>query len=154
MNDNLKLQNQLCHRFYTVSNAFSRAYRPLLSQLGITYPQYVVMMALWEQDGIAINELLKRTHIDGGAMSLILKKLQAKGLISVIEGKKDKRSRYVYLSEAGAEAREQAADIPQQMRCQFEKLNSEEIKQLYTLIDKLSDNLQEILCARQSPSGS
>ena len=69
MSELLKLENQLCHRFYTLSNAFTRAYRPLLKALDITYPQYVTLMALWETDHITIAELLDRTAIDGGAMS-------------------------------------------------------------------------------------
>ncbi len=76
MSELLKLENQLCHRFYTLSNAFTRAYRPLLKALDITYPQYVTLMALWETDDITIAELLEKTVIDGGAMSLILKKLK------------------------------------------------------------------------------
>lgn len=79
MSELLKLENQLCHRFYTLSNAFTRAYRPLLKTLDITYPQYVTLMALWENDDITIANLLEVTDIDGGAMSLILKKLEAKG---------------------------------------------------------------------------
>ena len=74
--DTLKLESQLCHRFYTLSNAFTRAYRPMLKSLDITYPQYVVMMALWEQSNVTIAELLDKTVIDGGAMTLILKKLE------------------------------------------------------------------------------
>ena len=73
----LKLKNQLCHRLYMASNSIVRAYRELLSVLNITYPQYVVMMALWEQDKITIAQLVEKTAIDGGAMTQILKKIQS-----------------------------------------------------------------------------
>ena len=70
----LQLKNQLCHRLYMASNSIVRAYREPLSDLNITYPQYVVMMALWEQDKVTIAELVKKTAIDGGAMTQILRR--------------------------------------------------------------------------------
>ncbi len=73
--EQLKLKNQLCHRLYMASNSIARAYREPLSELNITYPQYVVMMALWEQDEVTIAELVAKTAIDGGAMTQILKKM-------------------------------------------------------------------------------
>ncbi|WP_414829919.1 MarR family winged helix-turn-helix transcriptional regulator [Alteromonas sp. H39] len=146
MSDALKLENQLCHRFYTVSNAFSRAYRPLLKSLDITYPQYVVMMALWEQDDITISELLRRTRIDGGAMTLILRKLQDKGYLALIADKHDKRSRRVTLTKTGADAKAHAKNIPHQMVCNLNTLTADEAIQLRDLIDKLSDCLDKPVC--------
>lgn len=146
MSDALKLENQLCHRFYAVSNAFTRAYRPLLSALDITYPQYVVMMALWEHDGIPIAQLLEKTRIDGGAMSLMLKKLEAKGYIQVRPHEKDKRSRCVYLTDTGMHAKETAEPIPQQMLCKVDGLSRDEANMLIHLIDKLSDSLDGAIC--------
>ncbi|KKM18622.1 hypothetical protein LCGC14_1663810, partial [marine sediment metagenome] len=80
----LKLDNQLCHRLYMASNSVVRAYRDALNALELTYPQYVVMMALWEEDKITIAQLLKKTAIDGGAMTQILKKMTDKQLLVVI----------------------------------------------------------------------
>lgn len=146
MSDALKLENQLCHRFYTVSNAFSRAYRPLLKSLDITYPQYVVLMALWEQDDIPISALLRRTRIDGGAMTLILRKLQDKGYLALNADPHDKRSRRVRLTKVGTDARTQAETIPLQMVCNLNSLTAEEAIQLRDLIDKLSDCLDKSVC--------
>lgn len=146
MSDALKLENQLCHRFYTVSNAFSRAYRPLLKSLDVTYPQYVVLMALWEQDNIAISELLRRTRIDGGAMTLILRKLQDKGYLALIADEHDKRSRRVTLTKAGRDAKQLAKTIPHQMVCNLNSLTAEEAIQLRDLIDKLSNSLDKPVC--------
>ncbi|WP_218310264.1 MarR family winged helix-turn-helix transcriptional regulator [Alteromonas antoniana] len=146
MSDALKLENQLCHRFYTVSNAFSRAYRPLLKSLDITYPQYVVLMALWEQDDIPISELLRRTRIDGGAMTLILRKLQDKGYLDLVADPHDKRSRRVKLTKGGSDARVQAESIPHQMVCNLNSLTADEAVQLRDLIDKLSDCLDKSVC--------
>ena len=124
MSEALKLENQLCHRFYTLSNAFTRAYRPLLAALDITYPQYVVMMALWEQDDVTIAGLLNKTLIDGGAMSLILKKLEQKGLLTVKQDEKDKRVKKVLLTEAGRAAKTTAEAVPAQMLCKFQGMTT------------------------------
>jgi len=133
----LKLENQLCHRFYTLSNAFTRAYRPLLKTLDITYPQYVTLMALWENDGMTIAELLARTAIDGGAMSLMLKKLESKGFLQVIKDEHDKRAKRVMLTERGKEAKATAEHVPQQMLCKLQGMTAEESYQLKSLLDKL-----------------
>ncbi|AEF04371.1 MarR family winged helix-turn-helix transcriptional regulator [Alteromonas naphthalenivorans] len=135
--DTLKLESQLCHRFYTLSNAFTRAYRPLLKSLDITYPQYVVMMALWEQSNVTIAELLDKTVIDGGAMTLILKKLEQKELLSVVKDEHDKRVRRVVLSKAGENAKLKALDVPAQMLCKLDGMSKTEAKQLVVLMDKL-----------------
>tara|TARA_B100000700_G_scaffold126288_1_gene141341 strand:- start:265 stop:723 length:459 start_codon:yes stop_codon:yes gene_type:complete len=147
MTDNaLKLDYQLCHRFYTVANAFTRAYRPLLRELDITYPQYVVLMALWEKDQITIHQLLEKTHIDGGAMSLILKKLTQKSFVQVIHDQHDKRVKRVVLSDYGKKAKHIAQKIPQQMRCNLKNVSDEEGMELIRLIDKVSDDLHTTLC--------
>lgn len=135
--DSLKLESQLCHRFYTLSNAFTRAYRPLLKSLDITYPQYVVMMALWEKSNVTIAELLDKTVIDGGAMTLILKKLEQKELLSVVKDEHDKRVRRVVLSKAGENAKLKALDVPAQMLCKLDGMSKTEAKQLVVLMDKL-----------------
>lgn len=137
MSELLKLENQLCHRFYTLSNAFTRAYRPLLKTLDITYPQYVTLMALWENDGMTIAELLARTAIDGGAMSLMLKKLESKGFLQVIKDEHDKRAKRVMLTKRGKEAKATAELVPQQMLCKLQGMTAEESYQLKSLLDKL-----------------
>ncbi|MDC8830111.1 MarR family winged helix-turn-helix transcriptional regulator [Alteromonas gilva] len=135
--DLLKLDNQLCHRFYAVSNAFTRAYRPLLKELDITYPQYLVMLALWETQPLAISALVDKCRIDAGALTLILKKLQQKNLIAIIPSDNDRRVKQVMLTETGVSAKAQAVAIPKQLLCQIQNLNMSEIQQLTTLIDKL-----------------
>ncbi len=137
MSEFLKLENQLCHRFYTLSNAFTRAYRPLLKALDITYPQYVTLMALWETDGITIAELLERTAIDGGAMSLILKKLEDKKFLTVTKDETDKRVKRVKLTKVGKEKKQLAEDVPAQMLCKLNGMSTEESRTLKMLLDKL-----------------
>jgi len=143
--DHLLLDEQLCHRVYVLSNAITRAYRPLLKDLDITYPQYVVMMALWEQDDIVINQLLEKTLIDAGAMSLILKKLQAKSLISLNSSDIDKRIKVLKLTTQGKSLKKLAMGIPAQLMCRASSLSEEELNTLKSLTDKLnSDLLREI----------
>lgn len=142
----IRLDHQLCHRFYVVSNAFTRAYRPLLAHLDITYPQYVVLMALWEQDGISIAQLLERTKVDGGAMSLILKKLEAKNYVALEAAPEDKRVKLIRLTSTAQKARLDAMEVASSMRCNFKTLTAEEAGQLMFLIDKLSSDLSSSLC--------
>lgn len=139
--DQLLLSNQICHRAYVLSNAITRAYRPLLAPLDITYPQYVVMMALWEQDNIEINQLLKKTLIDAGAMSLMLKKLQTKSLLSVSASEADKRIKVVALTDKGRSLRYLAQEIPSKIKCCAPSLTLAEINTFKTIADKLNSDL-------------
>ncbi|WP_370243428.1 MarR family winged helix-turn-helix transcriptional regulator [Marisediminitalea sp.] len=135
--DLLKLENQLCHRFYSVSNAFTRAYRPLLKSLDITYPQYLVMMALWEQDNVTISQLVEKCRVDAGALTLILQKLAQKAFIVIKPSQHDKRVKEVVLTEKGQATKSEALQIPKQLLCQLQNLDAGEMQQLKVLIDKL-----------------
>lgn len=139
--EQLKLKNQLCHRLYMASNSIARAYREPLEALNLTYPQYVVMMALWEQDKITIARLLEKTAIDGGAMTQILKKMTDKSLLAVVKDEQDKRKRLVQLTASGQALKIEAADIPRQIACQFESVNTEQVQQLMQLLDLVVDDL-------------
>lgn len=141
--DQLTLKNQLCHRLYMASNSIVRAYRELLSELNITYPQYVVMMALWEQDKITIAELLEKTAIDGGAMTQILKKMADKNLLNIVKDQKDKRKRLVRLTQQGQALKTEAVNIPNKISCKFASIDSEQAKQLMQLLDCVVNDLAE-----------
>jgi DNA-binding MarR family transcriptional regulator len=139
----LKLKNQLCHRLYMASNSIVRAYRELLSELNITYPQYVVMMALWEKDKITIAELVEKTAIDGGAMTQILKKMADKSLLNIVKDQQDKRKRLVQLTQQGQALKIEAVNIPNKISCQFNSIDSEQVKQLMQLLDLVVNDLGE-----------
>lgn len=141
MNDQLKLSNQICHRFYKATNAITRAYKPYLNQLDITYPQYLVLMALWEKDSVEVSQVQQQTQIDAGALTLILKKLVAKNVIVLLSAEHDKRVKLVKLTDKGKAMESDAADIPKQLRCQFPEFSDAEINQLVILLDKLNSNL-------------
>jgi len=137
----LKLDNQICHRLYMASNSIVRTYREALTALDLTYPQYVVMMALWEKDKISINELLTKTAIDGGAMTQILKKMTEKQLLHVIKDEHDKRKRVIQLQPAGTQLQLKAESIPAQIRCKFPSISESEATQLISLLDKINSDL-------------
>ena len=139
----LKLKNQLCHRLYVASNSIVRAYRELLSDLNLTYPQYVVMMALWEQDKITIAELVEKTAIDGGAMTQILKKMADKSLLIIVKDQQDKRKRLVQLTQQGQALKIEAVNIPNKISCKFNSIDSEQVKQLMQLLDLVVNDLGE-----------
>ena len=141
--DQLKLKNQLCHRLYMASNSIVRAYREPLNELDITYPQYVVMMALWEQDEVTIAELLRQTAIDGGAMTQLLKKMTDKWLLEIIKDDQDKRQRFVKLTPKGQSLKLKAVDIPTKIGCKFTSLDSEQTQQLIRLLDLVVMDLSE-----------
>lgn len=112
----LLLRNQLCHSLYSASNAMVRAYRPLLAPLGLTYPQYLVMLALWEHDTLAlrvpIKQLVEDTRLDPGTLTPILKRLEHKALILRCKGVADERQWLIGLTPDGRSLREPAEDIP------------------------------------------
>lgn len=138
----LKLENQLCHRLYMASNSIVRAYREPLNGLNITYTQYIVMMALWEQDKITIAELLEKTAIDGGAMTQILKKMTDKGLLEIIKDEQDKRKRLVQLTKQGQALKLKAVNIPNEIGYKFESIDSEQAIKLRQLLDLVVSDLR------------
>ena len=141
--EQLTLKNQLCHRLYMASNSIVRAYREPLIKLNITYPQYVVMMALWEQDKITIAALVEKTAIDGGAMTQILKKMADKGLLEIIKDQHDKRKRLVELTQHGQALKIKAVTIPNEISCRFNSIDSMQANQLMQLLDLVVDDLAD-----------
>ncbi|MHB9862287.1 MarR family winged helix-turn-helix transcriptional regulator [Streptomyces sp. YIM S03343] len=108
----LLLQDQLCFALYAASRAVIARYRPLLDELGLTYPQYLVMLVLWEQDSISVRELGTALHLESSTLSPLLKRLEAGGLISRERRTEDERSVAVRLTQSGANLRESASRVP------------------------------------------
>ena len=113
----LQLGNQLCLALYSATNALTRAYRPLLVPLDLTYPQYLVMLALWEQDGVSVSDICARTRLDTGTVTPLLKRLAAKGLLERGRSDSDERRRVITLTAAGQSLRQAADEIPYRMAC-------------------------------------
>ena len=113
--EELTLDEALCFALYSASRALTGFYRPLLDELGITYPQYLVLLALWERDGVPVGALAERVRLDYGTLSPLLKRLQTAGLISRERREDDERSVTVSLTEAGRALRARADCIPQEV---------------------------------------
>lgn len=108
----LLLGNQLCFAAYSTAHAFNRAYKPHLDALGLTYPQYLVMLVLWEGDGTTVKEIGERLHLDSGTLTPLLKRLEAAGLVSRRRDATDERQVRIGLTEAGRSLKDQARTIP------------------------------------------
>jgi len=108
----LLLDNQLCFALYSASLAMTKLYKPLLDELGLTYPQYLAMLALWERDGVTVSSLGERLSLDSGTLTPLLKRLEAAGLVARIRDVADERRVHVSLTAAGRKLKARAQKIP------------------------------------------
>jgi DNA-binding MarR family transcriptional regulator len=108
----LLLDNQLCFALYSASLAMTKLYKPLLDELGLTYPQYLAMLVLWERDGLMVSELGERLYLDSGTLTPLLKRLEAAGLIARIRDLEDERRVHISLTAAGRKLKARAQKIP------------------------------------------
>jgi DNA-binding MarR family transcriptional regulator len=111
--ESLLLDNQLCFALHSTSLLMTKVYKPLLQSLGLTYPQYLAMMVLWEEDGLTVGEISNRLLTDPGSLTPLLKRLEAEGLLSRTRSREDERVVVVELTDAGRALRDKAMDIPQ-----------------------------------------
>ena len=112
VNQALQLDNQLCFALYSTSLAMTKLYKPLLVEMGLTYPQYLAMLALWQQDGLMVSELGERLYLDSGTLTPLLKRLEAAGLVARIRAVDDERRVHISLTAAGRRLKAKAAKIP------------------------------------------
>jgi DNA-binding MarR family transcriptional regulator len=115
--DWLALDHQLCFALYAASLAMTKAYKPLLSPLGITYPQYLVLLVLWEGDGITVSQLGERLTLDSGTLTPLLKRLESLGLVRRLRDAADERRVLLHLTPAAVALRDQAVAVPQAIAC-------------------------------------
>jgi len=117
--ENLKLENQLCFRLYSLTKLMNRHYNPVLKKLGLTYSQYLVMLVLWENNNtssaISVKQLGEKLDLDSGTLSPLLKRLEKQALLSRIRNSVDERSVVIKLTDSGCQLKAQAQDIPAQM---------------------------------------
>ena len=111
-NQALLLDNQLCFALYSTSLAMTKLYKPLLDELGLTYPQYLVMLVLWERDGLMVSELGERLFLDSGTLTPLLKRLESAGLIARVRAVEDERRVHITLTAAGRKLKARAQKIP------------------------------------------
>ncbi|MBW3695565.1 MarR family transcriptional regulator [Vibrio sp. T187] len=136
----IKLENQICFPLYSAANAVIRSYRPLLEELDLTYSQYLVMMVLWDKNGINVKELGSKLSLDSGTLTPLLKRLEAKGIVLRKRGEHDERVRELFLTEQGLELKEKAKQVPKAMRCKF-NLELDELLELKRLCEKVMKTL-------------
>ena len=108
----LQLDNQLCFALYSASLAMTKVYKPLLDELGLTYPQYLAMLVLWERDGLMVSELGDKLTLDSGTLTPLLKRLEISGYVSRIRAVEDERRVYITLTSSGRKLKTRAAKIP------------------------------------------
>ncbi|MCR4664728.1 MAG: MarR family transcriptional regulator [Paludibacteraceae bacterium] len=145
-NGQLKLENQFCFRLYSAARLMMGAYHPYLDPLGITYPQYLVLLVLWEQDKQPVCDIGKRLMLDTNTMTPLLQRMEKAGLITRTRGKKDTRQRIVSLTKQGRALYEQAQHIPENMRkaVMIPESKMEEFLQMIPLLDQLIEALKKL----------
>ncbi len=111
MHEELRLCNQVCFRLYTASRLVIQAYTPFLTQLGITYPQYLVLMVLWEQDKQPVNDIAHKLHLETNTVTPLLQRMEKQGILVRQRGETDKRQQIVSLTEKGKAMEEEAYNI-------------------------------------------
>ncbi|MEU4763987.1 MarR family transcriptional regulator [Actinosynnema sp. NPDC023794] len=136
----LELDDQLCFALYAASRAVTARYRPLLDDLGLTYPQYLVLLVLWERGPVPVKDVAAALQLDYGTLSPLLKRLEAAGLIRRERRPDDERSVRLVLTEQGDELRERAKDVPPAMG-EAMNLGEEDTARLRALLRTLADNV-------------
>ena len=146
--EQLKLENQLCFPFYATSRLIIRAYQEDLDALGITYPQYLVMLVMWEHEELSVIEIGEKLILNTNTVTPLLKRMETMGLITRIQSAADQRKVMIRLTERGKEMEKQAAEIPfrllKRMNIDPDKANPEEIIQLKSQLNRLIDLLKSI----------
>lgn len=132
----LSLDRQLCFPLYAASREVTRAYKPLLDRIGLTYTQYVTMMALWEDGTMSVNELGRRLYLDSGTLTPLLKKLEAKGLVVRQRSREDERRVEVSLTQKGDALQDEAASIPHEM-AQCVPIPRKDAEELYRILHEM-----------------
>ncbi|MEK9280712.1 MULTISPECIES: MarR family transcriptional regulator [unclassified Bradyrhizobium] len=109
----LRLDNQICFAVYSAAHAFNRVYKPLLDRLGLTYPQYLVMLVLWEQDDVPVKDIGEKLFLDSGTLTPLLKRLEAAHLVRRTRSSEDERQVLIALTPQGHALKDKARSVPQ-----------------------------------------
>lgn len=149
--EQLKLDNQLCFPIYAASRLITREYQPYLDKLEITYPQYLVLLVLWEHDGIGVNEIAQKLILNTNTITPLLKRMESQGLLSRERSSNDERKVIVRLTEKGMLMQNAVAEIPQQLGNEIvsSAISVEDLlllkDKLYAIIDYLNKKTDEAL---------
>ena len=136
--DALKLSNQLCFPLYVCSKEIVKRYKPFLDEIGLTYTQYITMMAMWEHEELSVKELGELLFLDSGTLTPVLKTLEKKGFLSRRRSSEDERILVVTLTKSGADLKEQAVEVPFKMQGCV-SMKPEEAAELYRILHSIMD---------------
>lgn len=136
MNKNSLLNEQLCFSLYSVANALTRQYRPVLKEFGLTYPQFIVLLALYDEDNISMKVLSENTLIDSGTLTPLVQKLEANDFLKRKSVTGDERMKRVVLTNKSLKLKEEILNIPNIIRCSM-RMTDQELNQLTQLSQKL-----------------
>ena len=154
--DRLHLDEQLCFALYNASRALTRAYAPLLEPLGLTYPQYLVLLVLWERDGLPVKQLGERLALDSGTLTPLLKRLEQQGLVERRRGQLDERIVRIHLTAAGRALRSKARKIPAELACRagYDVASERALRELVRLREELAALARRMTRAERNPRPS
>ncbi len=143
--EQLKLDNQLCFRLYTAARLTTGAYHPYLAPLGITYSQYLVLLVLWENGSLPVNDIARRLMLETNTITPLLQRMEKAALVKRTKGKEDSRQRIVSLTKKGTALREQAKHIPECLSAEIvKKLGSaDDIVRMVPVLDRLIEGLKQ-----------
>lgn len=138
----LKLDNQLCFSIYAASRAITRVYRPILEPYGLTYPQYLVLLILWERDGPSVNEIGRRLYLDSGTLTPLLKRMEQAGFLQRRRAVSDERKVEVWLGDRGRELQQVALRIPETL-IESGHLDEGEVRRTKVMVDQILAKMLE-----------
>jgi DNA-binding MarR family transcriptional regulator len=136
--EQLKLENQICFSFYAFSRLITRAYQPHLEKLGITYPQYLVLLVLWEKDGVAVQDISQKLILNTNTLTPLLKRMESLGLIKREKDTKDERKVMIYLTQQGITLQNAAASVPEKLVGNMGDI-SMELNELLAMREKIQE---------------
>jgi DNA-binding MarR family transcriptional regulator len=149
MDEHLRLDQQLCFALYAASRAMIQAYAPVLEPLGLTYPQYLALLVLWEEDGVAVKTLGERLHLDSGTLTPLTKRLATQGLVERRRDADDERVVRIHLTAAGRALRRKARHVPGAMLCRA-SIPLTELARLRTELHRLTETLRTTIDSKES----
>ena len=143
MHEELRLDKQICFRLYTAARLITQAYTPMLNELGITYPQYLVLMVLWETGPLPVNDIAKRLQLETNTVTPLIQRMEREGIVKRTKGKVDTRQTIVSLTRHGKKLEEESVEIP---ACMLEFLcnNGADKEAILALLPQLDDLIDQL----------
>ncbi|MBR1631785.1 MAG: MarR family transcriptional regulator [Paludibacteraceae bacterium] len=145
MYEQLLLKNQLCYRLYAASRLLTQAYQPYLAPLGLTYPQYLVMMILWEEGALPVNDIAHRISLETNTVTPLIQRLERQGLVQRQRGTADSRQRIISLTTQGQELKQRAVEVPECMEQDITNFvtHAQQLEQMIPMLDELIEGLSK-----------